>query len=74
MCLAIPAIIESLNEDKTARASVLGVTRTVALDLLPQAKVGDYVLVHAGYAIEVIDEAMAEETLEIIREFPELVQ
>ena len=53
---------------------MLGVTRTVALDLLPQAKVGDYVLVHAGYAIEVIDEAMAEETLEIIREFPELVQ
>ena len=74
MCLAIPAKIESLEEGKTARATVLGVTRVVALDLVPHATVGDFVLVHAGYAIEVIDEVMAEETLDLIREFPELVE
>jgi len=55
-----------------ATVSVLGVTRTAALDLVPHAKLGDYVLVHAGYAIEVIDEEIAQQTLDLIREFPEL--
>ena len=74
MCLAIPAIIESIDERRTARVNVLGVTRMVALDLVPHAGPGDYVLVHAGYAIEVIDEVMAQETLDLIAEFPELTQ
>ena len=74
MCLAIPAKIESLDESRTACVSVLGVTRMVALDLVPRAVVGDYVLVHAGYAIEIVDGAMAEETLDLIRDFPELAQ
>ena len=72
MCLAIPAKIESLEEGRNARVSVLGVTRMAALDLVPHAEVGDYVLVHAGYAIEVIDEVMARETLDLIAEFPEM--
>lgn len=72
MCLAIPAKIESIDEDRTARVSVLGVTRVVALDLVPRAQSGDYVLVHAGYAIEIVDEQMAQETLDLIAEFPEL--
>lgn len=72
MCLAIPAIIESIDEAGTARVNVLGVARSAALDLVPQAVVGDYVLVHAGYAIEVVDEEMAKETLDLIAEFPEL--
>jgi len=74
MCLAIPAKIESLDEGRIAQVSVLGATRVVALDLVPQATVGDYVLVHAGYAIEVIDEEMAQETLDLIAEFPELAE
>ncbi len=74
MCLAIPAIVESRDEACTARVNVLGVTRMVALDLVPHAAVGDYVLVHAGYAIEVIDETVARETLDLIAEFPELAQ
>jgi len=73
MCLAIPSKIESIEEDKTAQVNVLGVTRMVALDLVPHAAIGDYVLVHAGYAIEVVDEVMAQETLDLIAEFPELV-
>lgn len=72
MCLAIPAKIERLDDNRVAHVSVLGVTRAVALDLVPQAALGDYVLVHAGYAIEVVDEQSALETLDLIAEFPEL--
>ena len=72
MCLAIPMKIASLNEDRMATVDVLGVTREVSLDLTPQAQVGDYVLVHAGFAIEVVDEQYAQETLDLIKEFPEL--
>ena len=72
MCLAIPMKIASLNEDRMATVDVLGVTREISLDLTPQAQVGDYVLVHAGFAIEVVDEQYAQETLYLIKEFPEL--
>ena len=72
MCLAIPMKISELLEGSMATVDVLGVTRQVALDLTPQAQVGDYVLVHAGFAIEVVDEQYAEETLDLIRQFPEL--
>lgn len=72
MCLAIPMKIASLNEDRMAIVDVLGVTRKISLDLTPQAQVGDYVLVHAGFAIEVVDEQYAQETLDLIKEFPEL--
>ena len=73
MCLAIPAKIESIDDGSVARVSVLGVARSVALDLVPHAVLGDFVLVHAGYAIEVIDEEMAQETLDLIADFPELL-
>ena len=72
MCLAIPMKIASLNEDRMATVDVLGVTREISLDLTPQAQVGDYVLVHAGFAIELVDEQYAQETLDLIKEFPEL--
>ena len=72
MCLAIPMKIASLNEDRMATVDVLGVTREISLDLTPQAQVGDYVLVHTGFAIEVVDEQYAQETLDLIKEFPEL--
>lgn len=74
MCLAIPAQVKSIDE-KTfmGEVDILGVKREVAMELVPKAKVGDYVLVHAGYGIEVIDEQTAEETLELIEEFPDLV-
>ena len=74
MCLAIPAKIESIGDDRIAQTDILGVKRAVALDLVPQALVGDYVLVHAGYGIEVVSEQFARETLDLIREFPELAE
>ena len=73
MCLAIPAKITSLDEDGLATVDILGVTRSVSVDLTPQAKEGDFVLVHAGFAIEVVDPEFAAETLEIVKQFPDLV-
>lgn len=72
MCLAIPAQVKSINDDKLATVDILGVTREVALDLTPAAEVGSYVLVHAGFAIEVVSEEYAQDTLDLIREIPEL--
>ncbi|HBT94655.1 MAG TPA: HypC/HybG/HupF family hydrogenase formation chaperone [Coriobacteriia bacterium] len=72
MCLAIPAKVESIGDNRIASTDVLGIKRDVALDLVPRAQVGDYVLVHAAYAIEVVSEEFAQETLDLIREFPEL--
>lgn len=72
MCLAIPAQISEINEDNMAIVDILGVTRECSLDLTPEAQVGDFVLVHAGFAIEVVSEEYAEETLDLIRSIPEL--
>ena len=72
MCLAIPAKITELKEDRLATVDILGVKRDIALDLTPQAQEGDFVLVHAGFAIEVVDEQFALETIELVKQFPEL--
>lgn len=72
MCLAIPAQVKSINENNLATVDILGVTREVALDLTPSAEVGSYVLIHAGFAIEVVSEEAAQGTLDLIKEFPEL--
>jgi hydrogenase expression/formation protein HypC len=73
MCLAIPALIKSI-EDKEAEAEIGGITRRISLWLTPEAKVGDYVLVHTGYAINVLDQEEAEETLALLREIAEGVE
>lgn len=72
MCLAIPAQISTRKDHNLAVVDILGVTREVSLDLTPQAQVGDYVLVHAGFAIELVSPDDAQETLDLIREIPEL--
>jgi hydrogenase expression/formation protein HypC len=68
MCLAIPAQVTSIGANNMAEVDIMGVSRRVSLDLVPDAKVEDYVLVHAGFAIQVVDEQYAKETLEILRE------
>ena len=73
MCLAIPMQITALGEGGMARVSAMGAERDVALDLTPQAGVGDYVLVHAGFAIEVVDEQYAAETLDLIKDMADMV-
>lgn len=72
MCLAIPALITEKKSDNLATAEILGVTREVALDLTPQANVGDYVLVHAGFAIEVVDANYAKETIELVKQLEDV--
>lgn len=71
MCLAIPARIVSIEDGRMAAVDIMGVTRKISLDLVPQATEGDYVLVHAGFALQVIDEAYANETLEILKSIPD---
>lgn len=71
MCLAIPALIKSI-EDKEAETEIGGIIRRISLWLTPEAKVGDYVLIHAGYAINVLDQEEAEETLKLFEEIAAL--
>lgn len=71
MCLAIPALIKSINGHQ-AVVDIDGVTREVSIMLTPEARVGDYVLLHTGYAINVIDAAEAEETLKLLRQISEV--
>jgi hydrogenase expression/formation protein HypC len=70
MCLAIPALIKSIDGQQ-AEVDIEGITREASLQLTPDAKVGDYVLLHTGYAISVIDAAEAEETLKLLKELSE---
>jgi hydrogenase expression/formation protein HypC len=71
MCLAIPSEIVEIRE-KMATVDVSGIRREVSLLLLPEeASVGDYVLVHAGFAIHKIDKEAAEEALKLISEIAE---
>lgn len=66
MCLAIPMRLIEIDGN-AAVAEVDGVTRQVRLDLLPEAVLGDYVLIHAGLAIARVDEENAQETLALLR-------
>ncbi len=67
MCLSIPAKIISI-EGKTARASVGGTIINVGLHMIDDIKVGDYVLVHTGFALQKISDVEAQETLKLIKE------
>ena len=73
MCLAIPGRIEIIEEGqdeamRQAKVSFGGIKRDVCLALTPEAAVGDYVLVHVGFAIGVIDEAEAQRIFETLDE------
>jgi hydrogenase expression/formation protein HypC len=70
MCLAIPALITKI-EYKEADVEIGGISRRISLWLTPEAKVGDYVLLHTGYAIGIIDQAEAAETLRLFEEIAE---
>jgi len=70
MCLAIPARIVTIDGFQ-AEVEIGGVKRTIGLMLTPEAGVGDYVYVHAGYAISVVDEEQALESLRLLRELAE---
>ena len=73
MCLAIPTLVKSID-GTSARAEIGGVERSISLALTPEARVGDYVLVHTGFAISVVDEEDAQETLRLLEELAEFSQ
>lgn len=68
MCLAVPVQIEQIFDDRTATVDLSGVKRRVSLVMTPGAQVGDYVLLHTGFAISVLDPAEAAETLRLFEE------
>lgn len=70
MCLAIPARVSTIDAQRMASVDIMGVSRKVSLDLVPEADIGDFVLVHAGFALQVIDEETANETLELLKTLP----
>ena len=65
MCLAVPVKITFIEGDQ-ADVDIGGVGRRVSIALTPEARIGDYVLLHTGYAINVLNEAEAKETLDIL--------
>lgn len=67
MCLAVPMKVLEVNEDRGV-VEMWGVRRTAEFSLLDEVRVGDYVLIHAGFALQVIDPVEAEKTLELFRE------
>lgn len=71
MCLAIPVQIKQID-GINAVVEVGGVTRTISLALAPEAKINDYVLLHAGYAIGIVDEEEAMESLKLFEEMAAL--
>lgn len=68
MCLALPARIVALHEDDQATVDLAGVRKTVSVALTPEARVGDYVIVHVGHAIGLLDTEEAERTLALFAE------
>ncbi len=74
MCLAVPAKILEITPDQLAAVDFGGVQRVISVQLLPEAKVGDYVLIHTGFAIGVIDPEEARITLEMLTEMEQLVE
>jgi hydrogenase expression/formation protein HypC len=71
MCLGIPGRILEVSEDRGTRMAVAdfgGATKTICLAYLPEIGVGEYAIVHAGFAITRLDEAAALESLRIFRE------
>lgn len=72
MCLAVPCRILELGKDELAIIEIGGVRRRISLMLVDDADVGDYVLVHAGFAIEKIDACEAQRTIELFEEMARL--
>ena len=68
MCLAIPALITELREDELACVDIGGVSKEISLALLDDCAVGEWVIVHVGYALRKLDPMEAEKTLRLFTE------
>ncbi|MCE5329722.1 HypC/HybG/HupF family hydrogenase formation chaperone [bacterium] len=65
MCVAVPAKIIKITADNSAEINSMGVTKTIDISLVPEATPGDFVIVHAGFAIQIIDKEEAQKVLEL---------
>ena len=74
MCLAVPGKVIKRDDNLKATVDMMGIERPVSLRLVPSAQVGDYVLVHAGFGIQIVDEQEAQETLELLCAMAELAE
>ena len=71
MCLAVPGRVESISTDgdlRLGRVNFGGIVKTVCLDYVPEIEVGDYTVVHVGFALSKLDQESAEKTLEVFRQ------
>ena len=66
MCLAIPVQIKEIIDENTAVAEISGLKKTISTALLEDVKVGDYVILHVGYALQKIDPEEAQKTLALL--------
>ena len=71
MCLAVPALVKSIQGTE-AEVDTGSVSRCVSIYLTPEVNVGDYVLLHAGFSIKVVDRGEANKTLELLRQLDEV--
>ncbi|NND92692.1 MAG: HypC/HybG/HupF family hydrogenase formation chaperone [Granulosicoccus sp.] len=71
MCLALPALVVALLDDDHATVDLDGIQKRVSIALTPDAGVGDYVIVHVGYAIGMLDPHEAQQTLDLFAELAE---
>jgi hydrogenase expression/formation protein HypC len=78
MCLAVPGKIISIDDTdpvfRSGKVSFAGIIKNINLAYVPEAKIGNYVLVHVGFAISMIEEAEAQEVFEYLRQIGELAE
>ena len=78
MCLAVPGKIVSIEGDdpivRDGKVNFGGVVKRVNLSLVPEAKIGDYVLVHVGLALSIVDEEEANQVFEFLKTIGELIE
>lgn len=75
MCLSIPSKVVEIDENNMATVDTMGIKRQVSLDLMgDEINIGDYILIHVGFAMNKIDEAEALQSLEIYREMLEAMK
>jgi hydrogenase expression/formation protein HypC len=76
MCLAVPGKITSIEGDdpvfRSGKVNFGGVVKNVSLSYVPEAKIGDYVIVHVGFALSIVDEKEAEQIFEYLKQMGEL--
>jgi hydrogenase expression/formation protein HypC len=72
MCLSVPGRVLKIKKNM-AQVEVGGLLRDISLDLCPEVSIGEYVLIHAGFAIQKVDEDEAKETLDLLKKMAEAI-